>query len=69
VDSRWPRSRPLVATLSAVLASIERGTTGSAINELLAFQKQARAQVSPLDAALAENFIQKAQEIIANLSQ
>ncbi len=38
VESTWPRSRPLVATLSAALRSIERGHAVSAINQLQAFQ-------------------------------
>jgi hypothetical protein len=68
VNSRWPRSRSLVATLSAALASIERGNPVAAINQLLAFQNKVRAQVSRLDPVLAAAFIQQAQEIIEVLS-
>jgi uncharacterized delta-60 repeat protein len=68
VTSRWPRSRPLVATLEAALASIERGNPVSAINQLQAFQNKVRAQVAPLDPALAASFSQAAQEIIDALS-
>ena len=67
VNSTWPHSRPLVATLSAALASIERGNPVSAINQLLAFQSKVRAQVGPRDPALAATFIKAAQEIIEAL--
>src|SRR5437867_10347643 len=44
------RSAPLQAMLAAAIASIDRSNPLSAINQLLAFQNQVRAQVSPLDA-------------------
>jgi hypothetical protein len=62
------RSRPLIATLSAALASIDRSNPVSAINQLLAFQNKVRAQVMPLDAALADSFLQTAQAVIDVLS-
>jgi hypothetical protein len=68
VSSSWPDSRPLLATLSAALDSIERGNTVSAINQLLAFQNKVSAQVAPSAPALAEAFIQAAQEIIDVIS-
>jgi hypothetical protein len=68
VTARWPRSRPLVATLSAALASIERGNLVSAVNQLQAFQNKVRAQVAPSDPVLAAIFIQSAQEVIDVLS-
>jgi uncharacterized delta-60 repeat protein len=68
VDSLWPRSHPLLATLSAALASIQRGNTVSANNQLQAFQNKVRAQVASSAPALAEAFIQAAQEIIDALS-
>jgi hypothetical protein len=40
------KQRPLVATLSAALASLECGRSQSAINQLHAFQNKVRAQVS-----------------------
>ncbi len=49
VTARWPRARPLVATLCAALSSIERGNLVSAINQLQAFQNKVRAQVAPSD--------------------
>jgi hypothetical protein len=64
VESSWPRSQPLLATLAAALDSIDRGNSVSAINQLLAFQKKVLAQVAPTDPALAASFIEAAQEII-----
>ncbi len=62
------RSHPLVATLSAALAGIDRTRPTAAINQLQAFQNQVRAQVSTLDPELADSFIQAAQEIIDALA-
>jgi uncharacterized delta-60 repeat protein len=62
------RAQPLIATLTAALASIDRSNPVSAINQLLAFQNQVRAQVEPLDAAVAASLIQAAQEVIDALS-
>jgi hypothetical protein len=58
------RSRPLSAVLSAALAAIDRSSPDAAIHQLAAFQHQVRAQVLPLDATLAQEFIQQAQWII-----
>ncbi len=63
-DAGTSRSQPLIATLSAALASIDRSTPVSAVNQLLAFQNQVGAQVAPLDPALANDFLRTAQEII-----
>jgi len=68
VTSKWPRSQPLMATLAAALASLERNNPVPAINQLLAFQTKVRAQVAPLDPALAMTLIQSGQEIIDVLS-
>jgi len=68
VNSGAPKPQPLIATLSAALAAIDRSNPTAAINQLMAFQNQVRAQVSPLDPTLAETFIQAAQEIIDALS-
>jgi hypothetical protein len=62
------RMRPLLASLSAALHSIERGNKVSAINQLRAFQNKVRAQVVPADAALGAGFIAMAQEVIEALS-
>ena len=64
VQSAWPRSQPLIASLSAALRSIERGNLVSAINQLQAFQNKIGAQVARSEPALAAAFIQAAQEII-----
>ena len=68
VGSGAPRPHPLIATLSAALAAIDRSNPTAAINQLQAFQNKVRAQVLPLDPELAEQFIQAAQEIIDALS-
>jgi hypothetical protein len=57
------RSRPLLATLSAALASIERGNDLAATLILQAFQAQVKAQVAPKDPALAQELTGAAQEI------
>ena len=62
------RDQPLIATLYAALAAIDRSNPTAAMNQLLAFQNQIRAQVAPIDPVLAEQFIQLAQEIIDILS-
>jgi hypothetical protein len=61
------RAQPLIATLLAALASLDRSNPTAAINQLQAFQNQVRAQVSPLDPLLAEHFIQATQQIIDSL--
>jgi hypothetical protein len=68
VNAQAPRPRPLVATLSAALSSINRSAPTPAINQLEAFQNKTRAQVSPADPALAQTFIQTAQQLVAILS-
>jgi len=67
VNARWPRARPLVASLKAALASIKRGNTRAAINQLEAFQSKVRVQVQPQNPALAAEFIAASQEIIVAL--
>jgi hypothetical protein len=62
------RSAPLRAALAAAIASIDRSNPTAAINQLQAFQNQVRAQVAPLDAALADTFILDAQRAIDALS-
>jgi len=69
VSSQAQKPHPLVATLSAALASIERGNYTAAINQLEAFQNKVRAQVTPGDPALAGQFIQAAQEIVGALNR
>ncbi len=69
VESSWPRSQPLVASLSAALRSIERGNHVSAVNQLHAFQNKVCAGVARHDPVLAANFIRAAQDIIDALSE
>jgi hypothetical protein len=64
VESRWPHSRPLIASLSAALHSIQRGDFASAINQLQAFENKVRAQVAPSEPWLAARFIAAAQGLI-----
>jgi len=49
------------------LASITRGNLTAAVHLLRAFQHQVRAQVAPVDPALAEQLIQTAQQVIEAL--
>jgi hypothetical protein len=68
ITASVPRSQPLLATLRAALASVNRGDPTPAVNQLQAFQNKVRVQVSPLDPALAQTFIQAAQTIIDALN-
>ena len=68
VNTDVARARALAATLSAAIRSIDRNNPATAINQLQAFQNQVRAQVAPLDAALAAMLIADAQDIIDALS-
>ncbi len=63
------RARPLLATISAAVASIDRNNPVSAINQLLAFQSQVGAQVTPLDPVLADDLLRQAQQIVDVLSR
>jgi len=57
----------LAATLEAALASINRGNSGAAANQLHAFQNKVRAQVAPEDPVLAQTLLRAAQQVIAAL--
>jgi Ig-like domain-containing protein/FIMAH domain-containing protein len=61
------KAQSLAATLSAAIASINRGNPTAAINQLQAFQNQISAQVAPLDPALAQTLINAAQNVIDSL--
>ncbi len=64
-----PRNaRPLAATLQAAVASFDRGSLISGVNQLQAFQNKVRAQVAPVNPALAEQWIRDAREIITAVS-
>jgi hypothetical protein len=59
--------RPLLASLEAALASIERGNYNSASGQLGAFINKVGAQVAKKDSALAMNLIEGAQQVIDEL--
>jgi hypothetical protein len=59
------KSKPLTASLTAALGSIERGNRGAAANQLRAFQNKVQAQIA--DEALAREFIEAAQQVIEAL--
>jgi DNA-binding beta-propeller fold protein YncE len=67
VESQVTKPHPLLATLTAALASIQRGNSIAAMNHLRAFQNQLQAQVAPLDPALAAELSQSAQQIAVAL--
>jgi hypothetical protein len=56
--------RPLIATLKAAVASFDRGSLGSGVNQLRAFQNKVLAQIARIDPALADSLIADAQAII-----
>jgi len=60
--------QPLLATLSAAMASFERGNLHSGANQLHAFQNKVRAQVARMDAALANELVNAAQQIIEKVT-
>jgi hypothetical protein len=67
-DLSGKNANPLLASLQSAAASFERGNTTSGINQLQAFQNKVRAQILPLDPALAAALMDAAQEIIDALS-
>ncbi len=54
---------PLVATLSAALASINRGNLTAAVEQLGAFRDKVEAQVAPVDSSLADRLVRISQSI------
>jgi hypothetical protein len=56
----------LLVTVTAASASSDRGNVLSGSNQLVAFQNKVRAQVARVDAALAKQLIDAAQQIIDN---
>jgi len=68
INSDVSRSGPLIATLRASIASIDRSNPTAAINQLQAFQNQVLAQLEPLDPEAAQTLIQTAQEVLNTLS-
>jgi hypothetical protein len=64
VDEDAGNPAPLLASLRAALASIDRIHPATAINQLQAFQNKVQAQVAPVDPELAAQLIAEAQVII-----
>ena len=67
VSSEAPKPWPLVVPLSEALGWIELSAPKLAINRLQAFQNKVSAQVAPSDPALAQTFIQSAQQLVVVL--
>jgi hypothetical protein len=61
--------RPLLATLEAAAASLQRGNLPSGTNQLEAFQRQATAQLDPSNSTLRQYWISQAQDIIDILAE
>jgi hypothetical protein len=55
---------PLLASLNAVQASIVKGNTRAAVNQLGSFQSKVRAQVKPMDPTLASQYLDLARRIM-----
>jgi hypothetical protein len=64
VMARVAKPQPLIASLSAALASVERGNRTAAIQQLQAFQHKVDAQVARRNPALARTLVKGAEEII-----
>jgi hypothetical protein len=56
--------RPLISTLEAASASLDRDRLPAGLNQLGAFQNKVRAQVGRSDQQLAEDLIERAQQIM-----
>jgi len=61
--------RPLLASLTAALASFESGKTAAAINQLHAFENKVGAQVAPFDPKLASQYTAAATLLARAVSQ
>jgi PKD repeat protein len=68
VKSGSGNTQPLVASLEAALASIDRSNPQTAINQLQAFINKVQVQLAPDDPALAAQLIADAQAIIDALN-
>ena len=68
VQSGSGNTQPLVASLKAALAAIDRSQPTTAINQLEAFINKVHAQLEPSDPALAAQLIADAQAIIDALN-
>ncbi len=67
-QSDLPHPRPLIASLEAAQAAVNRGNSTAAINELQAFQSKVRVQVAPRNPVLADTLIRGAQQVIDALA-
>jgi hypothetical protein len=68
VASTLPKPQPLLATLAAAEAAINRGNMTAALHQLEAFQNKVRAQLLRVNPALADQLIQAAQEVMDHLN-
>ncbi|HEU0010770.1 MAG TPA: PKD domain-containing protein, partial [Verrucomicrobiae bacterium] len=59
--------RPLIASLKAAIASFDRGSCVSGVNQLEAFQNKVRAQIGRENSALADEIIALAQKILDSI--
>ena len=64
VRAQAKRPQPLLASLEAARAALERGNAAAAVNQLQAFQNKVRAQIAPFDLGFSHMFFQAAQNII-----
>jgi len=64
-----PRNKqPLLVSLSAVLASLDRGNPKAGLNQLAAFQNKVRAQMAPINPTLAEALVRAAKNIMDSVN-
>jgi hypothetical protein len=67
VDSQATATKPLIASLHAAIASLDRGQENSAINQLESFEQKVRVQVERSDPLLADRLNLAADAIIGVL--
>ena len=68
-DLGQKNKRPLLASLKAAVASLDRGSFSSAIGQLQATQTKTRAQIGKTDPATADAIIAEIQKVIDALSE
>lgn len=69
VRSRSVKLQPLIASLNAALASIDRSQPAVAINQLQAFQQKVQVMLTSFDSVLAAQLITNAQAVIDALNE
>jgi hypothetical protein len=62
------RNGPLIASLKAAIASLDRGDLTSGLNVLRAFQHKVRAQVAPNDPVLAQALLEAVEHFLEVLT-